>query len=542
MVFQLIPRILFVTGLLLGEFSQLFAQQAGVPAAAAEAAPENAFTINEYRVLGNTALPAIDIETALYPYLGDGKQIADVESARQLLEKLYRDRGYGTVYVDIPEQSVDQGIVRLKVTEGKLARIRVTGTRYFSNGKIRESLSALQPGTVLSLPELQAQLGTLNQQSRDRAITPVLKAGQSPGTVDIELKVQDSLPFHGSVELNDRYSANTTHTRASINLSYDNLFQKFHSLSLQYQTSPQDLNETQVLAATYLAPVGDGNLLAVYAVDTNSDFAVVSTGGDLSVLGAGNIYGVRYIVRLPMVDRYTQNITLGADYKDFADNIVLADGAKDTTPIRYVTWSAAYGGNQFRDNSNTGYNLGLNFGVRGVVNDQAQFSYKRYQGNANFFYLRGDTNHTQSLWRKSALYIRASGQWSPEPLISNEQFAVGGADGVRGYLESAQLGDSGVSTTVELRSPSMHNWLGKWAQQLMVFGFYDAAQVRQILQRIEDGTAYDNYATLSSTGAGMRFVGLNGVEAALDWAYALKPLGEIEKGDSRIHFRVRYAF
>lgn len=541
MVFQLIPRILVVTGLLLGAFSQPFAQQVGNPAPGA-VAPESVFTIDEYRVLGNTVLPAIDIETALYPHLGEGKQIADVEAVRQLLEKLYRDRGYGTVYVDIPEQSVDQGIVRLKVTEGKLDRVRVTGARYFANGKIRETLPTLKAGTVLSLPELQAQLGTANQQSRDRAITPVLKAGKSPGTVDIELKVQDSLPFHGSVELNDRYSANTTHTRASINLSYDNLFQKFHSLSLQYQTSPQDLQETQVLAATYLAPFDSGNLLAVYAVDTNSDFAVVSTGGDLSVLGAGNIYGVRYIVRLPIVERYSQNISLGADYKDFADNIVLADGAKDTTPIRYVTWSAAYGGNQLRDKSSSGFNLGVNLGLRGIVNDQAQFSYKRYQGKANFFYLRGDANHTQSLWRKSSLYLRASGQWSPEPLISNEQFAVGGADGVRGYLESAQMGDSGVSGTLELRSPSMHNWLGKWSQQFMVFGFYDAAQVRQIYQRIEDGTAYDTYTTLTSTGAGMRFVGLYGFEAALDWAYALKPLGEIDKGDSRIHFRVKYAF
>jgi hemolysin activation/secretion protein len=540
-VFQLTPSVLVVSGLLLGVSTQAFAQPAGEATPTVDAAAENAFTINEYRVLDNSVLPAVDIENALYPLLGDGKKIADVEVARQTLEKLYKDRGYGTVYVDIPEQSVDQGIVRLKVTEGKLDRVRITGTRYFSNGKIRETLPALKSGTVLSLPELQAQLATANQQSRDRAITPVLKAGQSPGSVDIELKVQDNLPFHGSVELNDRYSANTTHTRASVNLSYDNLFQQFHSLSLQYQTSPH-LQETQVLAATYLAPLSNGNLLAVYAVDTNSDFAVVSTGGDLSVLGAGNIYGVRYIVRLPMVDRYTQNITLGADYKDFADNIVLADGTKDTTPIRYVTWSAAYGGNQLRDNSSTGYNLGVNLGVRGIVNDQAQFSYKRYQGKANFFYLRGDVNHTQTLWRQSALYLRASGQWSPEPLISNEQFAVGGAEGVRGYLESAQLGDSGVSTTVELRSPSMHAWLGNWAQQLMVFGFYDAAHVRQIYQRIDNGTAYDTYSTLTSTGAGMRFVGLNGVDAALDWAYPLKPLGEIEKGDSRIHFRVKYAF
>lgn len=543
MAFKLaLNKLLLLTLLLAPLAGPVFSQQSGDAVTVGEKTATSVFVIHEYRILGNTVLPAIDIETVVYPHLGDGKTIDDVEQVRQLLEKLYKDKGYGTVYVDIPEQTVDSGVVRLKVTEGKLDRVRITGARYFANGQIREKLTSLNSGSVLSLPELQAQLGQVNQQSRDRSITPVLKAGRSPGAVDIELKVQDALPFHGSVELNNRYSANTTHTRASINLSYDNLFQKFHSLSFQYQTSPQDLSETQVLAATYLAPLSNGNLLAVYAVDTNSDFAVVSTGGDLSVLGSGNIYGARYIMRLPVVNRYSQNITLGADYKDFTDNIVLADGTKDTTPIRYMGWSASYGGNQARANSNTGFNLGVNFGLRGVVNDEAQFRYKRYDGKANFFYLRGDANHTHNLWKKSSLYLRAFGQWSPDTLISNEQFATGGADGVRGYMESALLGDKGIAASLELRSPSLNAWLGSWAQQWLFFAYYDAAHIHQLSQSIEDGVAYDTKADIASTGAGMRFAGLKGLEAALDWAYTLRPLDEIEKGDSRVHFRVRYAF
>lgn len=503
---------------------------------------QDKFAINEYRVLGNTVLPGTAIETVVYPHLGDGKTIADVEVVRQALEKLYKDQGFGTVYVDIPEQTVNEGIVRLKVTEGRLDRVRITGARYFANGAIRSELTALESDTVLSLPELQAQLGTVNQQSRDRTITPVLKAGRSPGTVDIELKVQDSLPVHGSVELNDRYSANTTHTRASVNLSYDNLFQKFHSLSLQYQTSPEALDETRVIAGTYLAPLSNGNLLAVYAVDTNSDFAVVNTGGDLSVLGTGNIYGLRYIARLPILGDYSQNVTLGTDYKDFADDIVLADGTTDTTPIRYMSWTAGYSGVLGRDRATTGFNLNANFGMRGVVNDQAEFSYKRADGNASFFYLRGDASHLQNLWAGSAVFLRAVAQWSPDPLISNEQFATGGADGVRGFVESAMMGDRGVGGTVEFRSPSMHAWFGDTVRQLMAFVFYDAAHITQLAQVDDDGNLVTRGFNLYSAGAGLRLVGFGGVEAALDWAYPLRDWEDVEKGDSRVHFRVRYAF
>ncbi|MBL8266016.1 MAG: hypothetical protein JNL55_06535, partial [Steroidobacter sp.] len=63
---------------------RLFAQQVGV-----ESSPENlqdTFNINEYRVLGNTVLPATEIETAVYPHLGDRKTIGDVEVVRQQLE------------------------------------------------------------------------------------------------------------------------------------------------------------------------------------------------------------------------------------------------------------------------------------------------------------------------------------------------------------------------------------------------------------------------------------------------------------------------
>jgi hemolysin activation/secretion protein len=100
------------------------------------AASENHFDVHEYRVLGNTVLPNRDIETVLYPLLGDHKTLADVEIARAALEKTYHDRGFGTVFVDIPEQEVSEKIVRLKVTEGRLHEVRISGARYFSERKI----------------------------------------------------------------------------------------------------------------------------------------------------------------------------------------------------------------------------------------------------------------------------------------------------------------------------------------------------------------------------------------------------------------------
>ena len=59
----------------------------------AQAADDGAstFDILEFVVEGNTVLPALDIERAVYPHLGEKKTIASVEAAREALEKRYHD-------------------------------------------------------------------------------------------------------------------------------------------------------------------------------------------------------------------------------------------------------------------------------------------------------------------------------------------------------------------------------------------------------------------------------------------------------------------
>jgi hemolysin activation/secretion protein len=504
------------------------------------ATPDELFDVWEYRVLGNSVLSATEIETAVYPKLGAARSLADVEEVRTTLEKLYRDRGYGTVFVDIPEQEVADGIVRIKVTEGRLARVRISGARYFSNGRIREALPALAAGEVVELPVLQQQLMAVNRQSADRQITPVLRAGRDPGTVDIDLKVQDALPVHGSLEVNDRYTANTSHTRASANLSFDNLFQRFHRLSLQYQLSPEELDDSQVIAATYVAPIANtSNLLAVYAVDTDSDFATIGAVGPLSVVGAGRIYGARFIFGLPELANYFHSVSLGGDYKDFADSILQPEGPADTTPIRYLHWSAQYSGTLRTEHTLTSFNFGPSFGIRGLGNSPEEFEYKRFKGKANYFYLRGDAQHERPLLWGTRAFVRAAGQFATDPLISNEQFSAGGADSVRGYLESAELGDNGAYGTFELRSPQLVRW--DPLQQFYVFAFSDAAVLGILDPLTVDGEKVSR-KHLRSWGAGLRLNGFGGLEADLDWAYPLRDTDNTQSGDSRLHFRVRYAF
>ena len=367
---------------------------AAAPAAAAH------FDVLEYRVLGNTVLPQIDVERAVYPFLGPDKSIDEVQAARAALEQAYRVAGRGTVYVDVPEQDVEGGIVRLKVTEGQLRQVRVQGAKYFSGRQIRSALPAAAANTAPDLPALQQEISALNTQTPDRAVVPVLKAGPVPGTVDLTLKVNDHLPFHGSLELNDQYTADTSQLRLLASLSYDNLFNRLDSISLQYQTTPQKPSQLGVLVASYTRNLDEGRRLALYFVDSDSDVASLGT---LSVLGKGKIYGTRLILPLVNSAESTHTLTLGAEYKDFLENIQLKEDSSFRTPIAYVNLSLGESGVWRWDRLQLTESSAFNFGPRRLGNSSEEFADKRFKGRPNYFYYRGSLGLRALLYKDFSL-------------------------------------------------------------------------------------------------------------------------------------------
>lgn len=517
--------------------SPSLAQEAPVKPQTSVATPADPiFDVMEYQVEGNTVLPAIEIEKAIYPFTGEGKTIKDVEQSRVALEKTYHDAGYLTVLVDIPEQDVKNGLVRLKVTEATVDRLRITGSRYYSLGRIRETAPSLAEGSVPYFPDVQKELADLNQFP-DRRVTPVLRAGRSPGTVEVDLKVDDQLPLHASLELTNRYTANTSHTRLGGMLRYDNLWQRNHSLTLNAQLSPENTSESKVFSASYLFPWPQSKvMLATYAIHSKSDVAAV---GDVNVLGNGNIYGLRAIIPLAARSNYFHTLTLGADRKIFGETLVLLGSDSINTPIRYTPLMAQYSATLVDDGGATQFNLGTSFALRGMLgNSDAQFENKRFKASANYFIFKGDVQRNQRLPHAWEAVAKLDTQIASQALISNEQFSAGGADSVRGYLESERLGDNGVRGMLELHAPNF-----AVAQAGPSSRFYPLAFVEGAALRIRDPLpGQQSHFTLSSAGLGLRLKVRQGLSFDLDLARPFKNGAYTRKGDSRVHFKMAYEF
>jgi hemolysin activation/secretion protein len=492
-------------------FLHEFAAAAGAPA---PANTEQHFDVGEYRVLGNTVLTGRDIERLLYPLLGPNKTLTDVESARTALETLYHDHGYGTVFVDIPPQRVSDGIVRLRVTEGRLEREQISGAHYFPERDVIAALPAAKPGTVLQLSKLQEELTAVNTATPDRSVVPVLKAGSAPGTVDLSLQVTDHLPLHGSLELNNQASLDTRSLRSVASLSYGDLFGHLDTLSLQYQFTPQEFDQVRVFAANYVFHSFESGLQpSLQYINSNSNVAAVGT---LGVLGIGEITGFRLAYPLLTNPDSLQSVTFGVDYKHFRNLINVNSTTADDTPISYVNLSFAYAGLWRSKFLTTTFSTTANAGPRGLVNNESEFANDRAEGRSNYFYVRSDLAFDVKLPADFSLRLRVAGQATAEPLITNESFSIAGSDGVRGYLESEVLGDKGIKETLQLTSPGWHmheRVLGD------AYAFYDAGRtwVLASLACEPTGTGIN----LRSWGGGFDILPGQKLTGSLTWAKAL---------------------
>lgn len=523
-----------------------------IPAQAEEEAATT-FDIQGFIVEGNSLLPdrPLDddpdsplkgmptVQTELEGFIGANKTVDDIEKARASLEETYHKQGYPTVLVNIPEQTLENGMVRLEVVESTIRRVRVTGNEYYTMENILTDMPTLRQGEVLNLPHLQEELMMVNRNA-DMRVEPTLTPGKDFGTVDVELKVKDNRPLHGSLELNNRNSNDTTDLRLNGVLRYENLWQKEHSVSAQFQTSPQDTDEVQVLSASYVLPTPwhDDHRLAFYSVWSDSNTAF---GEGFQMIGSGFIFGARYVMPLQPLGDFSHNISTGVDYKDFDETTSFFDDDLKT-PITYLPFSVSYSGQYAGETHATQFNIGINMAFRGMVTDQREFEVKRYHARADYIYLIAGVEHEHKLPWDMGLFVKVDGQMADQPLISNEQFSTGGMESVRGYKESSSAGDDAIHSTVELRGPDLGAMVPTLASVPFKgepFVFYDIASITII----DPLSGQDANTNIQGAGVGLRGSVSDFIDYETDLAWALRDQGDdVEAGDTMMYFKVKSRF
>lgn len=499
------------------------------------------YFIREYRVKGAKQLPVIEIESAVYPFLGPARTERDIEAARASLEKAYQEKGFQTVAVQVPQQQVKGGVVYLQVVERTVGRVRVKGAKYFSPSKIKAGAPSLAEGKVIDFNDVPRDIVALNQLP-DRQVTPTLQPGATPDTVDVDLEVKDKRPLHASLELNNRQGPDTKPLRLNGSVSSSNFLQLGHSLGFNFQIAPQDLEQVKVFSGYYLVRSAQWENFS-FLLQGTSQNSNVSTLGSVAVAGRGETFGIRGIFNLPGHEGFAHSLSTGLDYKGNRQRIRLGTTTSSSedilAPVTYYPFSLNYTGNWMGKQASTELNLGLNFHVRGMGSSAAEFNNRRFGSDGSFLYLRGDLSHTLTLPAQFQLYGKVQGQLSNQPLLDPEQFTGGGLGTVRGYMEGEAAGDNGLAGTLELRSPSLLPWIGfEKSGEWRIYTFGDGAwlTVEEALPGQKD------HYYLASWGVGTRIQFSEHFSGSLDAGRAVYQQNKTQEGTWRLTFRAGVEF
>ncbi|MEW5802592.1 MAG: POTRA domain-containing protein [bacterium] len=513
---------------------------------------EVTFQIKKFIIEGNTVLDDKEVEQEVSFYKGKGKTEKDVMEARAALERFFHRKGYPTVLVNIPEQTIKDGVVRFQVIESRVGKVTITGNRFVTKKKIMRQLSSFQSGTVLYLPSVKEQLGRISSNP-DLQVKPVLIPGRELDIINVELQVKDRLPIHGNLEVNNRSTHSTPDLRAICALRYDNLWQMDHTIAAQYQTSPEDRSEVQSLYFSYsLSPPWEfEHTMSLYYIKSDSETA--TEGGEIHILGKGSIAGFRYFIPFYTSDYWQHTICLGIDYKDFKENIGLKNGEGEDTdtppvPIQYVPLFLSYS-TTFPDSyGSTNVSTSFNMAFRGLSTEKEEFKKKRYRARGNYFFLTARVERSFPLPEGAGLLFKLDGQLANQPLISNEQYPAGGIDNLRGYKESEELGDNAVHLTTEIQSPNLFRLIGFFrSDNLKVHAFYDAAFLQVLDKLSEDSretTVESKNMGITLQGVGIGLAGTFGkhFQYGFDWGVALNETDMTSKGEAQSYFYLTYQF
>ena len=424
------------------------------------------FRIDQINVQGATKIDQGKIDELVSQYEGRDVSFLDLKDLADKLTKLYRDEGYMTTLVYIPPQRIENKTVTLTASEGIVGEIEYEPDNFWPERAVMPRIS-LDNGEVFNAETLRRELRRINDNP-DLKVRASLEAGKKENETDIHLKADGQQPFHITAFVDNLGRPVIGRTRAGITTSLNNVTgigdRAYNSLSWTARSFGS--------VSHYQAPVGP------HGTTLNFDhaYSTLSLGfpfRESDITGKAYIYSAYVNQELWNTENARVSLDLGMDFKDiktdsepgnafdpnigggrqafhFRDRVRPIRAALNTdtfdkfgrTIMRHevalgLDWLGASGGGDPADSS-----------------DGASNQVSRKGATGKFFRYTGSVTRVQKMPWNSFAIIRATGQASPDRLLSVEQFQGGGAFTVRGYLEGQSIGDNGIIGSAEWRIPA----------------------------------------------------------------------------------------
>jgi hemolysin activation/secretion protein len=513
-----------------------------LPPLPAEPAPREALppvqrgptiVLNGFRFEGSTVFSDAELAAVTVPYVGRPVTAEDLEEARNRLTLLYVQNGYANSGAILPDQEVTGGILTMQIVEGVLTGINIEGHERLDPDYIRSRL-ALGAGPPLNVRNLEERFRLLLQDPLIERLNGTLGPGVRPGGAVLDLNVTRARPYSLTFGIDNHRPPSIGALTGRANAVIRNLTGWGDAFDVDYGRSD---GATEFEAGGRI-PISPRDTTLHLRGRAGNNVVVEEPLSELDI--AGRFWSVEGGIRSPVYrtpqQEFALDLTLARRHsgttllgRPFSFSPGTRDGEADVTVLRFAQeWTDRSPVHVLAARSTFSLGLGVLGATRNAEAPDSQ--YLAWLGQAQWARRLTETD--------VQIILRADVQLANDALLPLEQFAVGGANSVRGYRENEFVRDNGLVASVEGRIPLF---------DLTLPGAPPGYRGRVILAPFVDyGNSWNKDQTygqgedLASIGIGLRWSPWPWLEATLYSGYGLRDLnrGGDNLQDKGIHFSI----
>jgi hemolysin activation/secretion protein len=406
----------------------------------------------------------------------------------------------------IPDQKVADGVVELRVVEGRLTAIDVTGNTLLNTDYLTERL-ALGGGPPLNVKDLEEQLQILLQGPFVERINAELEPGDRPGEARLRAAVEETSPYRLSVGADTDISPSLGEARGVVRGQVLSPLGRGDVLTGEIALA----GGLQDYIVDYAIPLTPRDLTFDLYYERTFSKVTESPLDELDV--KANTSTVAFRLSQPVYRTSQEQLTLGGglDVRESETSHlgrgfpfspgVEPDGKSSVSVLRFIqVWLSRSRTQVLAARSTLSWGIDA-FDATVNPGSEPAGQFLAWLGQFQWARRLGETDNQ--------VVFRFQGQLTSNALLPLEQFAIGGLYSVRGYVTNQLVRDQGYATSLELRVPVLRREDG--TPLLQVVPFVDAG-----------GDWYKGRPTpdpqvISSAGLGLRFDPVRRVHAELYW-------------------------
>ena len=390
--------------------------------------------VDNFEISPSNIMTVEDIEKILEPYKGQNLTFEQLKEVVAKFNSWYTKNGFITARAFLPPQTLENGIVKIKLVEGRVGNISVSENKWTRSKYIQDRLD-LHKGNIFNIKNLERSMVIFNRYNSGVQLTGSLSAGQSEmGTTDVNIQAHEKIPFHITGMFDNAGRKSTGEFRGGLMLRDDSLTKHRDPLTLGFYANKHSIT-----------PFADYNF-PVNKKDGRIGFSFSSSNSEIGH-GAYRIFNIK-----SRSQNYSLYYTQPIFRKPWTE-------LTSVSSIAYKHSATSFDKVDIFEDKVTTATTGLTFRYdtkRGIwyANQNVGYSFPIFDENSNYLKLDGSVLRLHDFGHGIIGTVRGNYQFIPKDDVPYvDQMIAGGSTTVRGYSEGLLIGRSGYILSAELMFP-----------------------------------------------------------------------------------------